>query len=449
METNYAGFKDKVNPTTRQYYDSLTRAYTTLAKANKNPVYCLVMLKEWLRFFNDGHVQVQAVQAASGTDTTGLAERMQHTEMISLSPEKLQQLRNNDNGEEGIYRSLNDSTYTIAIVKDSNEFRDFAGVILSARNDLWRPGQVKLEIQKPRLNPYYSTIAYNLYHVPGLREFTFSGTSFDGGAWTKVARTEVTPPPGKNLFVYKKVAARKLTDSTLYLQVGTFNLTNAKAIDSVIRANEPLLKTMPYLVIDLRHNSGGGDNAYHPLLPWLYTGPVYSSGIQLYATPDNIKRDQANADDPALPEAVRNDIRSDIRLMQQHVGELVAAGGDDTLKPEKIEPNPRRIVLLTDENCASSTEEFIFAARQSTKVTIMGRHTYGALEPSNWLVAPSPCPDITFHYSSTRSSRIDKGQGIDGTGIKPGIELPENIDWIEAARKYLEQQQYPELNPRH
>jgi C-terminal processing protease CtpA/Prc len=53
-------------------------------------------------------------------------------------------------------------------------------------------------------------------------------------------------------------------------------------------------------------------------------------------------------------------------------------------------------------------------------------------------VAPSPCKEIEFHYSTTRSSRIDKGQGIDNIGIKPDIPLSNDQDWIEEASHYLE-----------
>ncbi len=102
---------------------------------------------------------------------------------------------------------------------------------------------------------------------------------------------------------------------------------------------------------------------------------------------------------------------------------------------EKTEPYPKKVVVLIDGNCASTTEEFLLAARQSAKVTLMGQHTYGELDYSNLLTAISPCKDIEFHYSSTKSRRINAGKGIDGIGIKPGIVLSYDKDWLEEARK--------------
>jgi len=68
----------------------------------------------------------------------------------------------------------------------------------------------------------------------------------------------------------------------------------------------------------------------------------------------------------------------------------------------------------------------------------MGDNTSGTLDYSNVREAPFLCMPYILCYSTTRSRRLDVGQGIDNIGVKPNIELKPGTDWIEAAVKELE-----------
>jgi C-terminal processing protease CtpA/Prc len=310
--------------------------------------------------------------------------------------------------------------------------------MVDSKYDVWRPGQVKLELKKIN-DSIYTAILYMRDHSYRAQKYYFNGTNLDGSNWKKVNKPQpAIANKAYGQFHFEKVKAKKLGDSTLYIQIGTFALSNTRAIDSVFRANESVLKTTPYLILDLRMNGGGGDESFNPILPYVYTNPIIAYGNDVYATADNVKRTEARLNDPDRSESNKEQIKEVSGRMKLNLGKFVTHMEDDTVRFDNMLPYPKEVVVLIDNGCASSTEEFLLAAKQSSKVTIMGQHSYGELDYSNWLIAASPCSDIEFHYSSTKSRRINAGKEIDGVGVKPDIQLSYDEDWIEVARKYLE-----------
>ncbi len=384
METNYPGFKDKVNAKTKAEYDKKTKHFSTLAKNAQNGAYCLMYLKEWLDFFKDGHVQI----GSDATDTIQAKERIQNAEIINISPEKLKELACSKVREEGIFYSP-DSTYKIAVMRNKNDFRDFVGVMIESKTDMWKPGQVKLEMKKVN-DSLYRTILYYRDHSYRAHSYYYNGKSYDGGNWNKegVEQNLNTDESGME-YGYERVQVRKLSDSILYIQIGTFNLSNAKAIDSIFTAYKSALQTTPNLIIDLRHNSGGGDAAYQPILPYIYTRPIKDVGNDILSTPDNMKRWAAYLDDPYMSDEVKASIRETLDEMKKNVGKFVMHAEDDilTLDKDEIEPYPKRVAILINHNCGSTTEQFLLAARQSSKVTKCDRCQYSLQRPRLFL----PC----------------------------------------------------------
>jgi C-terminal processing protease CtpA/Prc len=103
-------------------------------------------------------------------------------------------------------------------------------------------------------------------------------------------------------------------------------------------------------------------------------------------------------------------------------------------------PNPKKVLILINRGCASTTEQFLLYARQSSKVILAGEPTQGVLDYSNMRDAPFSCMSYVLRYATTRSRRLDVGEGIDNIGIKPQIKLERNGDWIKQARKIIEAQ---------
>ena len=433
METNYAGYKDKVNPKTVSQYATLTSKYLDKVKRADKPQYCFQLIKEWLDFFKDGHVQPYPAGGKDG-DTMGQAERIKNTETLELSKAQLETLKT-AKGIEGIYVH-NDSMYTIAVIKNKTEYRDYAAVIINSKTPNWKAGQVKIELKKEN-DSICKAILYYRDHSWHMQNYWYNGTVMNGGEWTKTnsGKESKAAKPG---FEFNEVASKKLSDSTLYIQIGTFSTSNAAAIDSIFKANTAALKSTPNLIIDLRNNGGGADFAYEPILPYIYTNPVIGIGNDVWATPDNANRFLKYLEDPNFPEDAKKEVKELSEKIKQNTGTFIMHAEDDTMILDKIETYPKKVVILINGNCASTTEEFLLAARQSKKVTLMGEHTWGELDYSNLLEAPSPCKEIGLYYSSTKTRRINVGQAIDNVGIKPNITLSNDKDWIKEAQQYLE-----------
>ena len=103
----------------------------------------------------------------------------------------------------------------------------------------------------------------------------------------------------------------------------------------------------------------------------------------------------------------------------------------------------QKVVVLIDEDCGSSCEEFVKTIRQNPRVVTMGRNTFGALDASNVRDVPTPSKKLSINYATTYVHRR-AGQEIDNIGIPPSIKLPipkdqqAYDDEVKFAQKYLE-----------
>jgi len=434
VELNYAGFIDKVSQKSKKDFHQYSASYLLKAAKVEKRQYCVLLIREWLRYFDDEHLQVyENEQKYKASDSLGIDTASKNAERINISSNKLKELYQLDSLVEGVYISLNDSTYVIAVIEDKNEFRDYVGVIVSSRTPYWKPGQVKLELKNPiRKGGPFTAITYDRFHNYSLRWFSFGGLWMDGWAWTKVG---ATPPDPKTFRPTSRFSISRLSDSTTYIRISSFRLSYTALIDSMFHAYES--HATPNLILDIRGNGGGGDNAYSSIIPFLYTDPIINIGVDIYATPDNIQRRKMLLERDEIPQDIRNGIMLSIRQMEQNIGSMVVKNKDDTTVLVPLR-NPKRVAILVDNDCASSAEEFLLAAKQSTKVKLFGESTRGELDYSNVLEAKLKCKDIEFRYPTTRSRRLTIGKGIDNIGIQPDIKLNTKSDWILHAKLYLE-----------
>ena len=435
IKNNYAGFADKVNDDTLPEYSELTEQLIVKSKYIIKESYCWVLINEWLDYFKDGHIQVRSNFVPGDVDSVRLREIIDGTEIIHLPDSRVEDLRDSDTIE-GIYFNR-DSTYKVAVARNENEFRDYVGIIISSKSELWSEGQVKFELKQIDGNTY-NAIVYYLYHQPYIETFVFDGVSFNEGGWTKAGEQV----PVRSNARSPNVSSEIVSDDIFYIRIGTFEEWNALAIDSVITHHEEFLATAPYWIIDLRGNGGGSDFSYRPITPYLYTGPIEVIGTDVLSTEENIKNWSVLLDNPHIPDDLIQLLREILETMEQHKGEFVSIVGDTTITFDEVKTYPERVVVLIDENCASSTENFLLAAMQSEKVTVMGQPTAGVLDYANMRSADFPCHSLRLDYATTRSRRIDMSMGIDNKGIIPDILFDEDIDWIREAVLYLEKSEH-------
>lgn len=336
---------------------------------------------------------------------------MNQKEIIDLPAGKMEELQTSKTTE-GIYYFKFDTAYKIAVVKSKYPLTDYMGIIISSKLPTWKKGMIKFEARHIE-DSLLKGVLYMRNHLPKEEWFSL-GKNIIGGDWQ---REGTLPEPFISNYV--PVASKKLTGKTLYIKISSFSPSNGKNIDSVFNVNKALLDTMPNLVLDIRGNGGGSDFTFHPILPYIYTNPVKDYGVDVLATEANIDGWKKILDDPDLSAENKQAILDIIKKMEANKDRLVSLGNDGIDSSFSALPYPRKIVILIDKGCASTTEQFLLAAKQSKKVILMGEHTNGTLDYSNVRQAKFSCMPYTLRYSTTRSHRVDINQGIDNKGINP------------------------------
>lgn len=424
LKENYAGYNDKVTPANQKEFDRYTAKQLRLLKKVKTEAQYFRVITSWLEFFKDGHA---GITVSSDTANGKLARLIAQTENIQVNRGLLnKQEKMSRTPIEGIYHTA-DTTYEVAVVKNDNGFRRYAGIILTSKAPEWKPGDVKFELV-PAGNQQYDVIWYNKFHRPIFSKLDFkNGDPFQKEGWFKEGYKSSQPPkpytppfPEENQF---NAFFKQLDDQTAYLRIGSFDAGYIKEIDSVVKANLPLLEKLPYLVIDIRGNGGGADISYRPLRRLIYTDPVKLIGVDFLATPHNIDATigiiNSIADMPAAEKKEYTDLMERARQSKSKMFNFFP-DGTDTLQSV---PYPKKVAVVMNSRCASTTEQFLLEARQSKKVTLFGTNTMGVLDYANVREKNYSCPSFSLHYPTTRSRRIDVGQGIDNVGVTPDIKI--------------------------
>ena len=220
------------------------------------------------------------------------------------------------------------------------------------------------------------------------------------------------------------------------LTIKTGNIEYKSDLDSLIANNQPRLDSIDHLVIDLRGNSGGGDDTYNNVIPYIYTNPIVTYGATLWASENNIALFEQYLDVPNLPAPTKKLIESLVKQGKERPNTFIPFSETeaDTLILDEIKEFPRKVSILIDGTCTSATEEFLLKAQQSSKTTIYGyESTGGALDYSNLNPVITPSGYWYATVPTTRSNRLPENP-VDPHGIPPDVlvdkEVKDLITWV-------------------
>jgi len=246
-----------------------------------------------------------------------------------------------------------------------------------------------------------------------------------------------------NIIKAQKPFFESIGDNTVMLRIPSFRVKHKKDIDSLIANHKTQILSTPNFIIDLRNNGGGTDQSYAELLPLIYTDTIRSLGVQFLSMP------LGNQKILRLAEDTENDFSdSDREMFKKNYEKLSKSPGKfvnldsvivDKVSFGNIHPYPQRVAIIINGNCASSTEQFLLAAKQSKKVKLFGTKTFGALDVSNMNWTLSPCSDFELGYCMSKSYRIPD-MAIDEVGIQPDYYLNQKIpkyEWIKHVTEIL------------
>ena len=232
-------------------------------------------------------------------------------------------------------------------------------------------------------------------------------------------------------------ALTALDSQTLLFRLPSMGLRYKMLVDTVLSGHKDMLDKHPYLIIDCRGNTGGAFSTWKSLKPYLYAGPVTTDGMLYWASEDNARM-LSSGIGPDMPKAQKKYYKKLIKSMKKSPGTFVGTMDARREQLKTILPNPRKVVILVNNRCASSCEVFLLWAKQSRKVTVMGSQTAGIVDYGALNSLSVPCHNWLFSYPTARSNRVADGRGIDNVGIAPQVVLDEQTaDWVEFARLWL------------
>ena len=434
IEQNFSGFPDKVKAITKKKYDKQVDKLLKLTHNKFASDNCLLIIEKYLAIFKSHHLGFYFTSDPFKTDT----DFVNHRPLFQITDKEIERL-NKSKTWEGIYYSIFDSSYKIAVVKDPTPLHDYVGVMLESKIPTWKKGMIKLE-GKSVNDSLMKGLLYMRNQRPKLEGFQLwdNNTRLSGDYRRVGTPKKEVPQPTSTGKHYSTIDAEKLNSSTFYIKIGSFEAEYKRHIDSLLQAHDAILNSTPNLILDLRDNSGGSDNSWYGLIPYLYTQPVKSIGTDLLATETTISAYKKDLEDKNLSKETIGYIKNQIVKMEAAKGQWITGNEDETDSSYTPKSFPKKILILINKWCGSSTEEFLLTAKQSSKVILAGENTIGNLDYSNVVEVPFSCYPYTLLYPTTRSRRLNIHQGIDNLGIGPQYHFSEPADWLKEALKILE-----------
>jgi hypothetical protein len=425
VEQNYAGFKDKVSVGNISKYKEFTAQKEKVASLAENKSQCYFIISQWLSYFNDHHLY-SSLNAESIEKID--PEKLQADfpiENLAVSDALIKKLENLK-GIEGIYTKKGEG-FSIAVLKNKNSFRDYVAVVIKSSDSKFANGTVLAELKEKSAKEYF--FLYNSSNKLAFSTIKPKDNELISG-FVKNGK-EITDNENYNF------EAKLLNENTLYFNIPSFSWEAKPMIDSLFAAQKENLSKSSNLILDLRNNGGGSDDTYSIISPLLYTQPIKTIGVDIWASNDNIKGWELILQDPNMPAESKPEIQKMIDKMKLQVNQNLNIAEDYIDSSYTPLLFPKNVVILINEGCASSTEQFLLEAKQSKKVTLMGKNTMGTLDYSNLRESNFCEMPYTLSTPTTRSRRIDIGKGIDRIGIRPAFYLTDKQDWVKEALNFL------------
>ncbi len=230
-----------------------------------------------------------------------------------------------------------------------------------------------------------------------------------------------------------RLGGRLIGKDTLYLDLTHF--ADEEAVEKLIAAKEKSLGRCRKLILDLRHNVGGSETAFLPLLDYIFPEEVLvrdlydEQGLYTKYTDNNCRRKkemfaqylpQVGGDAKALVEEMMAELdeRSGQGLTWEDDVELAE---DETVVGGRCVAE--KIIVLSDTYCEYAGETFIQICKKSPRVTVIGRPTMGNVDYCN-PISVLYDDKFTFTYPISKTKAAQEGNGVSGRGVAVDQYIP-------------------------
>ena len=446
FEENDAGFQFVIDRKGEKAYEQHNKAFRDQVSKIEEPIACTEVISKWLSFFRSGHVSIQMInqnqsQPEKKQSKQDIIDSFKGWDKIDVDLKEFKKHLSSKNKQdyEGIWVS---EPYKIGIKKIGNEY---LGFIIEADGVYWTKGQIKLRIKEDNSSVFY-------FRNHSGQEFKSVNLLEDNyleiGSITLKRVFPKATPNSKIEKYFSTIEAtnpyfEEIDNETVLLRIPRFWGSEKKKIDSVITEHKAKILKTKNLIIDIRNNGGGSDTSFHELLPFLYTNPIRTVGVQFKSTLLNNQRmlDFINNDEYGFDEKGKKWAKESYDKLSKHIGEFVMLKESPVTETtfDTIHQYPKNIGIIINENNGSTTEQFLLAAKQSKKVKLFGTTTAGVLDISNMYFVNSPCNEFKLGYCLSKSMRIPE-MTIDDKGIQPDYYIDKGIqkfEWVNYVSEIL------------
>jgi hypothetical protein len=445
FEKNDAGFQYVIDKKGEADYKKHSDLYAEKVKSITDKEVCTKALLEWLRYFRRGHLWLQSLskkEAPEKADEDKIRKQFKDWEKYSYNEKEFNSYISQLKAPtlEGVWSS---PPYKIGIRKVNNEY---LGFILESDGVYWTKGQVKFRVKEN--NGKLSGTYYMRDHSSSeIKSAKLLGSNYVSLGASLLKRISPVFPADKSLDMAFKFQStevplfEKISDKTVILRIPSFDGSAKKQIDSLITSNMPLISKTENLIIDLQNNGGGSDGSFSKIIPLIYTDPIKIIGLEYLSTPLNNQRMSDMAKESDMSAEDKKWVSDALEKLNRNLGKFVNLDSTivftETL--DSIYAYPKRVGIIINGGCGSTTEQFLLAAKQSKKVKLFGTTTFGSLDISNMYSVKSPCNDLELGYCLSKSFRIPDF-AIDGIGLQPDYYIDKTIpryEWISFVNEIL------------
>ena len=270
-ELNLASYQHQVIQYNRQTeYKNYKSSINSLAKKINNIKDCIGLVSKYQAFFRDEHLFIDYNEGfynfQSLKDTALIKQAFLKDNVIVSNNTK-----SSFKKLEGIWY-FQDGKFSVNIISNVSFNREFAAIYVNDYSPFWFKGQIKMEFSIDK-DKTINCIYWRGKRTPKYMKATIKDSVLSIGKEFKFYRNKEQALTQKST-LSNDFEFKQLDDKTTYLRIPSFDVSEAKLIDSLVKANLKKIKNSPNLIIDIRENGGGGDRSYQPLLPLIFDTKV-------------------------------------------------------------------------------------------------------------------------------------------------------------------------------
>ena len=442
LEADYAGFRLEIVGARRAAFDKMYAALQRRAQATTGD--CFGVLNDLTEWFDDPHL---FIYQTTRLDSAESARRARAVRMLPLTEDQARADLSAAPRLDPIEGIWDDGRLRVAVVPDSGAHRErFVAVVLRADTSIWAPGAVRGTFTRLPDGSYDGELSGANYvrwhrHAHLHKDVLLR---LDPGMWGKAFPV---PPADSGLVATGDPHRPTLIvrQGAVVVSIPSHDPSLKPVLDSLIAANAERLQSSDLLIVDLRGNEGGASFMSSSLDPYITSreprpAPAAHRRAVVLSSPDQIAYAKVliGTDTSARTRALMADLES-------HVGQFVPFtlwSETPDSAPTIIEP-PRRVGVLIDRGTVSASEVLVEEALRSTRATVFGLPTAGALDYEQVNIVPIvPTEHRWFlgYPTITRDIHLPTG-GMRGRGLQPDVRVswdtvPDPIGYVIAALRH-------------